>query len=212
MFFDKEYQPNIIEDITIDELEERVGVTDRPYSLDMPCNQWAWFSYLKGKEAGLNDMYCVNFGYYTSSFIAGMGVDAGTDIYFKESWDNKVFDLYEDCRNNTEKEEDCVKQFWHRLLNMYHGKDGAFEHEKAVFQHNIRVTPEVKEYFDQCITTTVGTILGFVRKPHSIPRGTGKKTKNLNFQFTYTQEWFWEGLPGDNDSEKLEGLIHGEQT
>lgn len=214
MFFQNEYEPQIIENITFKELEQRVGTTNTPYNLEDLPNRWAWFSYLKGKEAGLNDMYCVNFGYTISSFIAGMGVDAGTDVYFNLTLDDAIFDIYENCVNTANQEqwseEKLVTEFFHMILLFYKSENGACKYEKAVFGHNIRVSSEIRSWFLSQKQSVKQTIVQLMNKTIESPHlhSTGKE-ENITFNFTYSEEDMWNKLPEETDTEKIEGLIDG---
>ena len=212
MFFDNDYEPTIIENISFDELELKLGIFARPYPLDVLPQKWAWFAYLKAKQLGLSDLYCVSCGYYASSFIAGMGVDAGTDIYFNMRLDEAVFDIYEKVYQNCKKEgwseEQCVIEFFNSLLLFYKSPEGAVRYEKAVFGHNIRVSSDVKAWFVQRKQSNKQTLIELLEHTLEAPKVWGAgKDKNLSFKFTYSEEEKWVQLPGENDAEKLKHLL-----
>ena len=212
IFFDNDYEPGIIDETSIDDLEMKVGVLARPYPLEDLPNRWAYFSYLKGLENGLSEMYSINFGYIISSFISGMGVDAGTDIYFRMGIDEAVFDIYEDCNKLSKKEgwteEKLVTEFFHTVLLFYKSPEGACKYEKAAFHHNIRVGSKTKTWFLSRKQSSKQTLNELMNQTIPCPqiKDNGKK-ENITFKFTYSEEESWNKLEGENDSDKLRSLL-----
>lgn len=194
MFFDKQYDTTIIDNTTINEkyLPER----------------WAKFAYTKGIENGLSEMYSVNFGYNISSFIAGMGVDAGTDVYFKLDLDDAIFDIYEDCKNSSSDDVECLKQFFNKLLEFYKADDGICLYEKAVFHHNVRVSCELKKWFEQQGQSAKKTIFQLLDNSIEKPCVTSSgKDCNLTFKLTYSEQECWNGIPGVDGPSKIHHLL-----
>lgn len=212
LFFKKDYDTNIIEEISLNDLESRLNIEERLYPINTNPEKWAYFSYLKGIETGLNYMYAVNFGYILSSFIAGMGVDAGTDMYFKLGIDDAIFDLFDECNLVAYKEgwteEQTVQEFFHRVLLFYKSPGGACKYEKAVFNHNVRVGTKTKEWFLSQKQSSKQTLNNLIEDVISCPgiTDTGKE-ENITFKFTYSEEELWNKLDGETDTEKLRGLL-----
>ena len=64
-------------------------------NLDGAAERWAAFSNYYGRKHDLNELEAASFSSIISTFMAGMGVSAGTDAYFnEEAIENKVIDLY----------------------------------------------------------------------------------------------------------------------
>jgi len=214
MFFQNEYEyePNIIDKKSFDELEKKVGVHGRPYSIESLPDRWAYFSYLKGLEHGLSEMYSINFGYTISSFIADMGVDAGTDIYFRVGMDDAIFDLYEECNRLASKEEwndeEVIQEFFHCVLLFYKSPEGACKYEKAAFHHNIRVGSKTKTWFLSKKQSSKQTINDLMKRTIPCPQiKDNGKNENITFKFTFSEEERWNNLPGESDTEKLNSLL-----
>jgi hypothetical protein len=212
MFFEKEYEYTIIEDVTFNELEKRNGIQERTHPTQSNPERWSYYSYLKAKENGLNDIYAVNFGYTISSFIAGLGIDAGTDIYFQQGIDDAIFDIYEKLystsQNESWSEQKLVTEFFHTVLLFYKSGDGARKYEKAIYGHNIRLSTEIKDWFLQQNQSSKKTLVELMNKTILPPHmGIHAKDENVTFQFTFSEENMWNQLPGETDSEKLEGLL-----
>ena len=212
MFFEHNYQYTIIEDITFDEIEQRIGIKERTHHIQSPSERWAYFSYLKGIENGLNDIYAVNFGYTISSFITGLGVDAGTDIYFQVGIDDAIFDIYEKLYQTSKQEgwpeQKIVTEFFHTVLLFYKSDTGARKYEKTIYGHNIRVSKELREWFlsqKQSVKQTILQLIdNTIERPGIYSQG---KDENITFSFTISEEDLWNKLPGETDTGKLELLI-----
>lgn len=212
MFFENNYKYTIIEDTTFDEIEQKIGITERTHLIQSNPEQWAYYAYLKGKENGLNDIYAVNFGYTISSFIAGLGIDAGTDIYFQIGIDDAIFDIYEKVYTTSKQEnwseKKLVTEFFHTVLLFYKSDNGARKYEKAIYGHNVRISPEIKEWFLSRNQSSKKTIVELINKTILPPHiGITSRDENITFQFTYSEEDMWNTLPGETDSEKLEGIL-----
>ena len=95
MFWKTEHEYNIIEDISVEELEEFLTENHIYLNLEGVAERWAAFSNYYGRKHGLNPFESASFSSIISTFMAGMGVSAGTDAYFnEEAIENKVIDLY----------------------------------------------------------------------------------------------------------------------
>ena len=95
MFWEKEDEYNIIEDVSVEELEEFLTENHIYLNLDGAAERWAAFSNYYGRKHGLNPFESASFSSIISTFMAGMGVSAGTEAYFnEEAIENKVIDLY----------------------------------------------------------------------------------------------------------------------
>jgi hypothetical protein len=210
MFFDKDYEPEIVLDDKIERLEEDLEIGERILNPSSLPERWAYFSYLKGLEAGLNDMYSVNFGYTISSFIAGMGVDAGTDVYFKIGMDEAIFDIYEEVRKQYENEENVVKQFFNKVLEWYKSEDGACNYEKAVYLHNVSCPSQVREYVKENNLTMKKFIIRLLEGTVKAPTINAENDDTISFRLTYSEEEKWVRLEGDDDPSKLQNLIQGD--
>lgn len=214
MFFDEDYEPSIIDNKSIDELEMEQGILVRVINPTNLAERWAYFSYLKGLEAGLSDMYAVNFGSIISSFIGGMGVDAGTDLYFTLRMEDKIFDIYEDCRKTYNDEVDVVKNFFNNVLEFYKSPEGACTYEKAVFQHNITIPVTLRDWIEREGMTIKEFVLYLMDKKNTLllgeldipPWENGNNTQ-ISFKLTFSQEEMWVVLESDDDPSRLRELM-----
>jgi hypothetical protein len=153
-------------------------------------------------------MYSINFGSIISTFIAGMGVDAGTDVYFRLESDDAIFDIYEECRKSYPDDEECVKQFFNKVLSFYKDEDGICKYEKTVFPHNIRISCELNQWFESQRGSKKEILMKLMNDviPKPDIQFTGKDC-NLTFKLTYTEQEYWNSLPGDDDPSKLQSLL-----
>lgn len=194
-------------DQSIKELEKECGIeTTIPTSLS---EEWATYAYLTGKNNGLNDMYCINFGYYISTFLGGMGVDAGTDIYFKLELDDYIFNLYEETQSTSLTNEEKAKQFFNTLLDFY-SSENILKYEKVIFTHNHRIPSEVKTWFKKQEQPIKKTLLDLMRGKISCPHIWGDShSENLSFKLTFSEQEEWNKIGGENNYEKLRRLLYG---
>ena len=95
MFWEKEDEYKIIEEVSVSELEKFLTENHIYLDLNGVAERWAAFSNYYGRKNGLNEFESASFSSIISTFMAGMGVSAGTDAYFnEEAIENKVIDLY----------------------------------------------------------------------------------------------------------------------
>lgn len=95
MFWEKEDEYKIIEDVSVEELEKFLTENHIYLNLDGAAERWAAFSNYYGRKHGLNELEAASFSSIISTFMAGMGVSAGTEAYFnEEAIEGKVIDLY----------------------------------------------------------------------------------------------------------------------
>lgn len=95
MFWKKEDEYTIIYNVGLEELEEFLHTNHIYLNLDGCAERWAAFSNYYGRKHGLNPFESASFSSIISTFMAGMGVSAGTDAYFnEEAIESKVIDLY----------------------------------------------------------------------------------------------------------------------
>lgn len=95
MFWEKEDEYKIIEDVSVEELREFLTENHIYLNLNGAAERWAAFSNYYGRKHGLNPFESASFSSIISTFMAGMGVSASTDAYFnEEAIENKVIDLY----------------------------------------------------------------------------------------------------------------------
>lgn len=95
MFWEKEEEYKIIEDVSVSELEKFLTENHIYLDLNGVAEKWAAFSNYYGRKHGLNPFESASFSSIISLFMAGMGVSAGTEAYFnEEAIENKVIDLY----------------------------------------------------------------------------------------------------------------------
>lgn len=95
MFWEKEEEYKIIEDVSVSELEKFLTENHIYLDLNGVAEKWAAFSNYYGRKHGLNPFESASFSSIISLFMTGMGVSAGTDAYFnEEAIEGKVIGLY----------------------------------------------------------------------------------------------------------------------
>lgn len=95
MFWNKNHEYRIIENISVEELEKFLTENHIYLNIDGAAERWAAFSNYYGRKHGLNELESASFSSIISTFMAGMGVSASTDAYFnEEAIESKGIDLY----------------------------------------------------------------------------------------------------------------------
>ena len=95
MFWEKDHEYKIIEDVSVEELEKFLTENHIHLNLDGAAERWAAFSNYYGRKHGLNPFESASFSSIISTFMAGMGVSASTEQYLNEGCiEHKVIDLY----------------------------------------------------------------------------------------------------------------------
>lgn len=119
MFWEKEDEYKIIEDVSVEELEKFLTENHIYLNLDGAAERWAAFSNYYGRKHGLNELEAASFSSIISTFMAEMGVSASTDAYFnEEAIENKVIDLY----NQLPKDVDEIsrkKLLFRQVFDLY---------------------------------------------------------------------------------------------
>lgn len=127
MFWEKEDEYKIIEDVSVSELEK--FLTENHIYLDLmgAAERWAAFSNYYGKKRGLNPFESASFSSIISTFMAGMGVSAGTDAYFnEEAIENKVIDLYNQLPE-TADEISRKRMLFRQVFDLYKNDIAKYE-------------------------------------------------------------------------------------
>lgn len=127
MFWEKEDEYKIIEDVSVRELEKFLTENHIYLNLDGAAERWAAFSNYYGKKRGLNPFESASFSSIISTFMAGMGVSAGTDVYFnEEAIENKVIDLYNQLPE-TADEISRKRMLFRQVFDLYKNDIAKYE-------------------------------------------------------------------------------------
>lgn len=144
MFWEKEDEYKIIEDVSVSELEKFLTENHIYLNLDGAAERWAAFSNYYGRKHGLNELEAASFSSIISTFMAGMGVSAGTDAYFnEEAIESKVIDLYNQL---PETDEISRKKFLFRqVFDLY--KNNLEKYELKNRRIEVRVSEREYQKF-----------------------------------------------------------------
>lgn len=117
MFWKTEHEYNIIEDISVEELEEFLTENHIYLNIDGAAERWAAFSNYYGRKHGLNELESASFSSIISTFMAGMGVSAGTEAYFnEEAIENKAIEYYNGVQALDNYSEVAKKKLLFKLI------------------------------------------------------------------------------------------------
>lgn len=147
MFWKKEYEYTIIDNVGLEELEEFLHTNHIYLNLDGCAERWAAFSNYYGRKHGLNELESASFSSIISTFMAGMGVSAGTDAYFnEEAIENKVIDLYNQLPE-TADEISRKRMLFRQVFDLY--KNNIEKYELKNRRIEVRVSErEYQKFLD----------------------------------------------------------------
>ena len=127
MFWEKEDEYKIIEDVSVEELEKFLTENHIYLNLDGAAERWAAFSNYYGRKHGLNELEAASFSSIISTFMAEMGVSAGTEAYFnEEAIENKVIDLYNQLPEDAD-EISRKKLLFRQVFDLYKNDIAKYE-------------------------------------------------------------------------------------
>lgn len=147
MFWETEEEYTIMGDIGVEELRVFLNKNHITLSLDTPAERWAGYSNYYGRKHGLNDIESASFSAIISTFLAGMGVSAGTEYYFNElDIENKAIDIYNDINSISDiGETEKKKTFFKTIFKLY--KEDIEEYELKTHSLTFRVTEKQYDKF-----------------------------------------------------------------
>ena len=142
-----EHEYNIIEKVSVSELEEFLTENHIYLGLNGIAERWAAFSNYYGRKHGLNILESASFSSIISTFMAGMGVSASTDAYFnEEAIENKVIDLYNQLPE-TSDEISRKKILFSQVFDLY--KNDITKYELKNRRIEVRVSErEYQKFLD----------------------------------------------------------------
>lgn len=145
MFWKKEEEYKIIENVSVEELEEFLTENHIYLDLNGVAERWAAFSNYYGRKHGLNELESASFSSIISTFMAGMGVSASTDAYFnEEAIENKVIDLYNQLPKDV-AEISRKKMLFRQVFDLY--KNDIEKYELKNRRIEVRVTERQYQKF-----------------------------------------------------------------
>lgn len=144
MFWKKEDEYKIIEEVSVSELEKFLTENHIYLSLDGCAERWAAFSNYYGRKNGLNEFESASFSSLISTFMGGMGVSAATDAYFnEEAIENKVIDLYNQLPETDEISR--KRMLFRQVFDLY--KNDIEKYELKNRRIEVRVTEREYQKF-----------------------------------------------------------------
>ena len=147
MFWEKEDEYKIIEDVSVEELEKFLTENHIYLNLEGVAERWAAFSNYYGRKHGLNPFESASFSSIISTFMEGMGVSAGTEAYFnEEAIENKVIDLYNQLPEDVD-EISRKKLLFRQVFDLY--KNDIEKYELKNRRIEVRVSErEYQKFLD----------------------------------------------------------------
>lgn len=119
-FLKEEFEYTIIDDLTVENLQEWCNENDISIQLHTNAERWCAFTQYYCREQNLDVISSASMGYIISSLFAGLGVSCNTEIYIRE--EELVFDAIEylnQLREKYDDEETIAKQLFSYIFDLY---------------------------------------------------------------------------------------------
>lgn len=206
IFWNEYHSPQMITDKPIkttkyDFLEEDIENYEQ-------LNEWVCYAIDRSREHNLSVVHESCLIYYVTLYMADMGISIGVeDKYFFKKLDKIIMDIY--LSTPIDMDEIERKQYFlNKLLKFF--TDGIIkQYERKLFQHNIRVSNDIKQWFDKqesVSETIINLINGSIEHPHLNANIRGDD--NIVFLLTYSEELEWNGLSSIDDPDRLRVLLY----
>lgn len=197
----------IIRDDSLNTMAEEQNVVLIPTRLNEEMDEWFNFAHIMASKYNFNFVYETCFEYYITLYFTDEGLSAGAEEeYFYKKLDKRIADLYMNAKLNGSEREQKI-QFFNDLVELFKS-DEIKQYEKKIFQHNIKVNDDVREWFSQFKTIREGILQlmeGNVEKP-KLDVYSGNQTSIL-FMLTYSENKEWMELSPINDRDRLRVLL-----
>lgn len=139
IFFKENYKPYIVNPYTtkkdVQRWCDKYNVVINISSDDSTF--WAGFSNMYGLINGLTPIEARSFSYMVSMFMTGIGVNCGTDIYFREdSIEYDILGIFDNLKKNISDEEELAKQLFFKIFDLYENdiEKYSFKTQSLVFR------------------------------------------------------------------------------
>lgn len=122
MFFERQYEPYIIQPTTNVRIVQRWCDTHNVFiNVDSnPSTFWAGFANMYGHLNGLSYIESGSFSSMISLFMTGMCVSCGTDVYFREAdIEYHIIKVLDDLREELDDEEEIAKRLFFSIFDLY---------------------------------------------------------------------------------------------
>ena len=196
---------------SVEDLSKEYGVELIAHD-DIKKEALEWFNlvHILAKKYEMGEVYEACMIYYVTSYFTDSGVSAGVeDMYFKQSLDKHIFELYLDAKDSDDNEVVQKRVFFNALLDLFNSNE-IEEYEKHIFLHNIRVSEKIKEWFgqfDNTRKTIMGLVDGDIERPH-LNMNVQPLPCNIYFLLSYSEEGKWNALSDINDGDRLRELLY----
>lgn len=129
MFLKKNFSFDIIDSsVSVEDLESFCHENDIQLQFHTDSEIWCAFAQYYGRKHGLDVIASTSFSYIISALFTGLGVSAGTEIYFREndiSFDS--IDYLNTLRTEETDEETIAKKLFQYIFDIYHHKIWQYE-------------------------------------------------------------------------------------
>ena len=147
MFWKNEYQPAIVGcKLSDEELQKFLKENEIGLQIVDNPTRWAAFAQYYAHQHGYDVIKATSFAYMCSLFFGGMGISAGTEMYFKEEkLELDLVDRLNHIKSVYEDEEKQVRTMFRNIFWTY--KRHISDYEYATERLSFKVTPSEMEKF-----------------------------------------------------------------
>lgn len=147
MFWEKEYQPEIVGCKLSDEELQRF-LQENDIGLQIVDNSTRWCAYAQyyAHEEGFDMIHATSFAYMVSLFMTGMGISASTEMYIKEeTLELDLVDKLNEIKSENKDEKLQVKSMFRYIFWTY--RDNISNYEYATERLSFKLTPTQMKQF-----------------------------------------------------------------
>ena len=147
MFWENEYKPGIIGcGLNDGELQEFVKENELGFKIVDNSTRWCAFAQYYAHEHEFDVVKATSFAYMISLFMSGMGISAGTEMYFKEEQlEYDLIDYMNEIKSKISNESEQVQNMFNHIFEVY--SNHISDYEYATERLSFKLTPSEMEKF-----------------------------------------------------------------
>ena len=147
MFWEKEYQPTVVGcKLSDEELQQFLNEKEVGLQISDNSTRWCAFAQCYAHEHNFDVVKATSFSYMVSLFMSGMGISAGTEMYFKEEQlEYDLLDKLNEIKSEDIPEEEQVKEMFKHIFEVYENNISKYEY--ATERLSFKLTPSEMEKF-----------------------------------------------------------------
>lgn len=147
MFWEKEYTPSVVGcELSDEELQQFLNENDIRLEIVDNSTHWCAFAQYYALNHNFDVIKATSFSYMVSLFMTGMGVSAGTEMYFKEKQiELDLVDRLNEIKSENLSEERKVRKMFNYIYWTY--RNHISDYEYATERLSFKLTPSEMQKF-----------------------------------------------------------------